>query len=655
MAALRRRTPDRRVRAWAAALVLAAVCVPCARAEAQVTATPEAAGPADAVYVAGNPDWYPVEYYDEETGAYEGVLPRVLEVVSERMGVDFAYVHAGPEDLRERLAANGQVEIVSGCSDGDAWLDAPCGSPDAALQESGALVAVPAAAGGGTARVAFTRIADEGLADAFASALAEVDGAELAGASIALDDEPAGPETVLAVALVVALVLLAGLCLAQSAQLRRYRLDTARDTDLDALTSIWSKAYLVAYYREHVTSERRPLYCMAHFGFDIARVNRYYGEDAAEDQLCFAASELEAAMGEGEVAARVSGGGLAALHRTGDVAEARAWAERMVERLNGYTERYGRDYRPDFRAGIYMLGHADDDCDAVLNSARRGYAQAVADGAPCAVVGARQLKLEAERLRLKKEALDALRAGEFKMYLQFIVDARDGAICAAEAVSRWDHPRRGLLYPGGYIDIMEDEGTISELDYHIFEQACRLLETWCAQGRSLSVSCNFSRITIGRAGFVGRIGEICGRYDFDRRLLLMEITEAAMESNRDAAYANISRCKQMGFRIALDDTGDGNTSFSDLRDYPIDVVKVDRSILNAAATPRGAALLRGVVALVHSLDMSALGEGAETAEQVELLREAGCDYIQGYFYYRPLPLDEALRVLDEERPAPAGA
>lgn len=103
--------------------------------------------------------------------------------------------------------------------------------------------------------------------------------------------------------------------------------------------------------------------------------------------------------------------------------------------------------------------------------------------------------------------------------------------------------------------------------------------------------------------------------------------------------------RRWGYRIALDDAGSGYTSFADLRDYPIDVVKIDRSILNAAVTRRGAALLRGITALVHNLDMAVLCEGAETKAQAELLREMGCDYIQGYYFYRPLPLKEAERVL----------
>ena len=231
------------------------------------------------------------------------------------------------------------------------------------------------------------------------------------------------------------------------------------------------------------------------------------------------------------------------------------------------------------------------------------------------------------------------------MFLQFIVRGKDGTVWAAEAVSRWDHPRKGLLYPGSYIELLEAEGTITELDFSIFQEVCRQLERWQAEGRQLRISCNFARITIGRESFVQQIKEISERYVFDHARLILEITEDAMELNKETAFSNISQCKEMVFLIALDDAGSGFSSFADLRDYPIDIVKIDRSILNAAVTQRGVALLRGIAALVHNLEMKVLCEGAETQAQTDLLREIGCDYIQGYYFYRPLPLKEAEMVL----------
>jgi len=128
---------------------------------------------------------------------------------------------------------------------------------------------------------------------------------------------------------------------------------------------------------------------------------------------------------------------------------------------------------------------------------------------------------------------------------------------------------------------------------------------------------------------------------FEKRKLIIEITEDAIEKNRDVAMSNISKCKKMGFRIALDDMGSGYTSLINLCEYPIDIVKIDRDILLKTDKPNGRALFAGIVALAHSLGLSVVCEGVETEEQNSLVESTDCDYIQGWYYSRALPDSEA--------------
>lgn len=612
----------------------------CTAAAAAVTSTPEATGDAGTVYVAGNPDWYPVEYYDRDTKQYAGILPELLELVEEETGLEFTYIQAGPEDQRRRLAENGQVELVSGCSSNEAWIT------DAGMRAGNTLLTIPSGDGEIQVCLVFTQIAEDALIHRIEDAVANLPPQTVSGLSVRfLMEHPGRTDWRIAAVCAGVILFLLVLAAVQAVKLHRCKKRTKQDTQVDLLTGIGNKAYFTEFFDTFISDQYRNLYCVVYIGFDIARVNQYYGEAAAEDQLCFAANELDLSTRDNEASARVSGGGFAIAHSGSGEQEIQTWMSQLLPRLNQYTERYGKDYRPEFRAGIYLLEPEDRDCETALFNARQGYHQAVEKDLPWYIMHTEHLERESERLQLKKQTLDALQNREFLMFLQFIVRGKDGRICGAEAVSRWDHPQKGLLYPGSYIELMESEGTIAELDFYIFEEACRQLEQWQAEGRDLILSCNFARITIGRETFVQRIQDIAARYTFDRGHLVMEITEDAMESNKQTAFDNISRCKEMGYRIALDDAGSGYTSFADLRDYPIDVVKIDRSILNAAVTRRGAALLRGITALVHNLDMAVLCEGAETKAQAELLREMGCDYIQGYYFYRPLPLKEAERVL----------
>ena len=238
--------------------------------------------------------------------------------------------------------------------------------------------------------------------------------------------------------------------------------------------------------------------------------------------------------------------------------------------------------------------------------------------------------------------LKGLENNEFKMYLQFIVDNKTKKIVLAEALSRWESPEKGIIYPGAYIGQMEEAGIISLHDYYMFELVCRKLEEWSnTELGDISISCNFTRITLSEEDCITKLKEIAEKYTFDRSKLAIEISEDAIEKDRETAQKNVMLCKDLlGFRIYLDDLGSGYTSLSNLCDYPIDVVKIDRGILLKTDTPKGKALFGGIVNLAHKLDMAGICEGVETEEQNTLVSQSDCDYIQGWYYAKAIPVCE---------------
>ena len=231
---------------------------------------------------------------------------------------------------------------------------------------------------------------------------------------------------------------------------------------------------------------------------------------------------------------------------------------------------------------------------------------------------------------------------EFKMYLQFIVDSKQGKIASAETLSRWENAAGEVVFPGTYIGIMEKSGLITKFDYYMFEMVCKKLAQWKdTELANITLSCNLTRITISEKDFVQKIKEISNKYDFDRNKLLIEITEDSIEDNLVVAMLNIIEIKKLGFRIALDDIGSGYTSLVSLCEYPIDVVKIDRQILLLAETERGKKLFLGIVSLAHYLNLKVVCEGVETEEQSKLVAESQCDYIQGWYYSKALPEADA--------------
>ena len=231
---------------------------------------------------------------------------------------------------------------------------------------------------------------------------------------------------------------------------------------------------------------------------------------------------------------------------------------------------------------------------------------------------------------------------EFKMYLQFIVDSKQGKISSAETLSRWENSSGEVVFPGAYIGIMEKSGLIIRFDYYMFEKVCQKLSQWKGtEFGDMTLSCNLTRITISEKDFVQKIKEISDKYDFDRSKLLIEITEDSIEKNLIVAMLNIIEIKKLGFCIALDDIGSGYTSFVSLCEYPIDVVKIDRQILLLAGTEKGKKLFMGIVSLAHYLNLKVVCEGVETEEQSKLVTESECDYIQGWYYSKALPEKKA--------------
>ena len=184
-------------------------------------------------------------------------------------------------------------------------------------------------------------------------------------------------------------------------------------------------------------------------------------------------------------------------------------------------------------------------------------------------------------------------------------------------------------------------GLISKHDFYMFELACCQLEKWKGTAfENIALSCNFTRITLSEENFIDKLKMISNSYSFDKSKIAIEITEDAMEKDRETATNNVRLCKEIGFRVYLDDLGSGYTSLANLCDYPIDIVKIDRDILHKTENAKGKDLFTGIIALAHSLNIKVICEGVETEVQNTLVSSSACDFVQGWYYSKALPLEE---------------
>lgn len=241
---------------------------------------------------------------------------------------------------------------------------------------------------------------------------------------------------------------------------------------------------------------------------------------------------------------------------------------------------------------------------------------------------------------------------EFCFYLQPKCNAETGAIVGAEALVRWNHPEYGLVSPGEFIPLLERESMVTRFDLFIWRSVCEMLSRWDEEGRNLvPVSVNVSMTDIKSIDVARVLGDLLDRFSIDARLLQVEITESAIAHNMDVVEETIRDLHARGIAVLMDDFGSAYSSLNMLKDINVDAIKLDMKFvdLNADNAAKGLKIIESVIDMAYQLRLSIIAEGAQTAEQVSKLRELGCMYIQGYYFYRPLTVGKMEDLL-EHRP-----
>lgn len=304
-----------------------------------------------------------------------------------------------------------------------------------------------------------------------------------------------------------------------------------------------------------------------------------------------------------------------------------------------------------YSVGIYCLTKQDHDFNKALDRAK--YAEDNASNAPhCSMMfynKEMRLRLLHDQA-LENELPQALDRDEFFLLYQPKVDCYTGKTIGLEALVRWDHPTRGILSPGEFIPQAEKIGFVTKIDFYVFESTCKMLRAQIDAGRDpLPVSCNFSRLHLSNSRFVTQISAIADRYNVAHDLLEIEITETVALANLEVMVPQFEEMKRCGFSIAIDDFGSGYSSLSLLTALPCDTIKLDKSFLKHKPITEDDKMLLGcVISLAHKMGKCIICEGVETAEHIALMHELQCNIVQGYYYSRPLTLEELKNHLTKE-------
>lgn len=602
---------------------------------ASVHTTKNTDGNADRIYVAGNHDCFPIEYYDKEAEAFCGVMPDLLEEISERIDVNFVYINGGgktPTDLAQNL----QAEVISSCSDEDYVK----------IKDYIKMFSYKGTDGIKDICFLFTEISDDTFIENFKTAASQISRETIDGLIIKHSGKPVDFSYMWIFAVIFLIIILAFMIVLFVVKISKIKKKNRADMLTDAETGIGNLSYFKYRFENTIDDFSRSLFYVAYIVFDSSYLRSYRGSSMFSDCLNFTAETLSDHTNENEFSARITENGFTFVYTAINEEDAKKRLNEILKKLNEYVDISERSNKLVFHAALYNLNQGDKNSEILLFNLRKNCNKIFGTDKQLIMCNVHSMNKVQEEKKITENIIKGFEEGEFRLYLQFIVDAKTKKIVSAESLSRWDNKEKGLLSPGKYIDIMERSGLITKHDFNMFEMVVQQLAEWKNTKFShITISCNFTRITLSEAGFMEKIEEICKKYDFDKTKVCIEITEDAIEKNMENVLNNIAKCKKLGFLIALDDLGSGYTSLENLCDYPIDIAKIDRDILLKTDSEKGKSLFEGIVELSHKLKLRVVCEGVETKEQDTFAQNSKVDYIQGFFHYKPMPKEECEKIL----------
>ena len=415
----------------------------------------------------------------------------------------------------------------------------------------------------------------------------------------------------------------------------------------DRLTGVLSKENFYEAVRELLQA-----YPERHFELlrtDVERfkiINELFGEDAGDRLLCLISQSLQDLVLRPAVIGRLHSDHFVVFYEA-----KKECRQRVLDALQAAAREFSSNYHVVIDSGVYCVREQHvpvsvmcDHANLALQKTKGNYFLSCSeyDEQMGAAIRKEQLILNAME--------DGLKEGQFKVWLQPKYELLKGRIVGAEALVRWEHPVQGMISPAEFIPIFERNGFIFQLDSYIWEETCRLLAHWRAAGlRVLPVSVNISRMDVYHVGLCELFERLVKTYHLEPSLLELEITESASTDNAQQIIELTEKLREKGFTILMDDFGSGYSSLNMLKEVSVDVLKLDLRFLSSDdESGRGGNILNSVVRMAKWLNLKVIAEGVETKEQAEFLRNIGCEMVQGYYFSKPMSVEQYEQLIKEK-------
>lgn len=408
----------------------------------------------------------------------------------------------------------------------------------------------------------------------------------------------------------------------------------------DRLTGLFNRDYLYERTRELLANNPKESYLIICAEIsDLKVINDLYGNDFGDRALKCSAEWLSShePLNRGGVYGRTGGDSFGVCIPEKDFS-----LERMENALSSFTVVEGETkYRLLIHVGIYRVTDRDTETSIMYDRAALALEGIKDDYHYHTAWYDPSMRDKVVRNRqISEELKGAMAEGQIRPWLQPIVD-REGRTVGAEALVRWIHPEEGIRPPISFIPMFEKNGMIAEVDRFIWRESCKILARWKQEGKDLFISINISPKDFYLMDVPAELMQLVKEYDVEPARLRLEITETVMMGNAKAQMEKLSALQAAGFCIEMDDFGSGYSSLNLLREMPVDILKIDMVFLKEAGqSMRAKAILEDIIALAGRIGITSLTEGVETKEQYNGLLKMGCQMYQGYFFAKPMPVEE---------------
>ena len=371
-------------------------------------------------------------------------------------------------------------------------------------------------------------------------------------------------------------------------------------------------------------------------------VNDALGHHVGDALLQSVSARLLQLVREGDTVSRLGGDEFVViLNGIGDAAAiADLLDARLIPAMREPHEVEGSELYVSCSVGVAIYPDHGTDMDTLMRHADAAMYQAKSGGRDHARMFTPQMEeQQLQQLHLETDLRHAIERHELVLYYQPRIDARSGRLNGVESLIRWQHPQRGLIAPDSFIPAAEESGLIVPIGAWVIREACRQHVAWREAGAGdIGVSVNLSAIQLKHGGLVATLREVLRDFPIAPGLVEFELTESILMENVDDTIATLRAIKALGFALSIDDFGTGYSSLNYLCRFPLDKLKIDMSFVqNIHKSPQNLAVTKAIIGLGHTLGLSVTAEGVESAADAEVLRHAGCDELQGYYFARPMP------------------